>query len=136
VISKACPLFVPIVEEGLEKDEIAYIMAEKYLFEIKEKKVDTLVLGCTHYPVLEDVIRSVMGQDVRIVHSGRETAKVVKGLLEKEKLKNGKKGGSVRYFVTDLPESFIEIGSKIMGESITSVKCVKQIDFRNIFFSS
>ncbi len=136
VISKACPLFVPIVEEGLESDEIAYIMAERYLKEIKEADVDTLVLGCTHYPVLENVIRSVMGSHVKIVHSGKETAKVVKDLLEKENLLSRRRKGEHRYFVTDLPESFIETGSRILGRKIDSVKCVKQMDFRYIFFSS
>lgn len=136
VISKACPLFVPIVEEGLEKDEIAHIMAERYLKDIKEANVDTLVLGCTHYPVLEDVIRTVMGSAVRIIHSGRETAKVVKDLLERKNLLNRKKTGSEKYFVTDLPESFREIGSRIIGEQLSSVKCIKQMDFRYIFFSS
>jgi glutamate racemase len=136
VISKACPLFVPIVEEGLEKEEIAYEIAEKYLREVKEANVDTLVLGCTHYPVLKDVIHSVMGPDVRIVHSGKETAKAVKEFLEKENLTTTKKKGKETYFVTDSPESFIEIGARILDRPINSVKPIKQIDFRYIFFSS
>lgn len=135
VFSKACPLFVPIVEEGLENDEIAHIMAEKYLKEIREANVDTLVLGCTHYPVLQNVISSVMG-NVKIVHSGRETAKAVKDLLEKRNLLNRSKKSLEKYYVTDLPESFIEIGSRILGRVPNPVKLVKLLDFRNILFSS
>ncbi|MCS7281489.1 MAG: glutamate racemase [Desulfobacterota bacterium] len=136
VFSKACPLFVPIVEEGLENDEIAYLSAKKYLYELKDADVDTLVLGCTHYPVLENVIKAVLGDEIRIVHSGQEVAKAVRDLLEKKNLLAKNRSGTLKYFVTDLPGSFIEIGSRIMGEPITSVRWVRQMDFRNIFFSS
>lgn len=136
VIQKACPLFVPIVEEGLEKDEIAYITAERYLKDLRDARIDTLILGCTHYPALEDPIRKALGDGVQIVHSGREAAKAVKEFLEKKGLKSRRVLGKEKYFVTDFPESFKEVGSRLLQEPIECVKQVKGIDFSNIFFSS
>ena len=72
VISQACPLFVPVVEEGLEGDEVAGLVVEKYLRGMKDSAIDVLVMGCTHYPILEPRIRELLGDDVYIVNSGRE----------------------------------------------------------------
>lgn len=136
VFQKACPLFVPIVEEGLENDEIAYIMAERYLRDFRDAEIDTLILGCTHYPALEEPIRRALGPKVQIVHSGKEAAKAVKEFLENRGLRSKRGLGGEKYFVTDFPESFIEVGSRLLKEPIRSVRQVKGIDFSNIFFSS
>jgi glutamate racemase len=131
VLSKACPLFVPIAEEGLEDDKIAYLVAEKYLEEFKGSSIDTLVMGCTHYPILEGVIKTVMGHSVTIVNTGRETAKAVKNALEQKKIINDTGKGGAEYFVTDSPESFREIGSRFLGEDITHVKFLKSLDYKD-----
>jgi len=136
VISRPCPLFVPIVEEGLENDEVAYLMAEKYLKDLKRSDIDVLVMGCTHYPALEKVIKKVMGKKVTIVHTGRETAKEVKNTLEKKRLLTDKAGGGCEYFVTDAPETFEEIGSRLLGERLTRVKSLKNLDFKDFLLSS
>jgi len=82
VYSKDCPLFVPLVEEGWAGDGIVDIAARKYLFPLKEKKIDTIILGCTHYPLLKSAIQKMMGKAVRLVDSAEETAKEAKNLLE------------------------------------------------------
>ena len=136
VFTKSCPLFVPIAEEGLERDEVARLMAKKYLRELQEARVDTLVMGCTHYPILEDTIRSVMGKGVYIVNAGCETAKTVKEALEKEGILNKKGRGGCEYYVTDAPESFQEIGSRILNEPLKKVRSLKNLDYKDYLLSS
>lgn len=136
VLSKACPLFVPIAEEGMENDEVAYLVAEKYLRDLRRSHIDTLVMGCTHYPILEKVIKKVMGPQVSMVNAGRETAKEVKSILETKKMLNGKGRGGCEYYVTDAPESFREIGSRILKEPLTSVRSLKNLDYKDYLLSS
>jgi len=136
VISQACPLFVPIVEEGLEHDDVAYLMAEKYLKEIRRSRIDTLVMGCTHYPALEKVIRHILGNHVQVIHSGRATAKEVKDILEKNNLLNTTGKGGCEYFVTDAPAPFKEIGSRLLGEPLKNIKSLKNMDIKDFLLSS
>lgn len=136
VFSKACPLFVPIVEEGLEHDEVAHLMAEKYLKGLKRSGIDVLVMGCTHYPVLENVIKETLGKSVEIVHSGKETAKEAQEILGRKDLINKRGRGRCEYFVTDAPESFKEIGGRILGEPLTLVRSPGNLDYKDILFSS
>ncbi len=135
VISKACPLFVPIVEEGLQDDDVAYIMAEKYLKEIKMSGVDTLVMGCTHYPVLEGVIKDVMGPYIHIINTGKETAKEVKNRLQIKGQLRTKGRGLCRYFVTDSPETFREIGSRFLREELSRIRYIKSLDYKDFILS-
>lgn len=136
VYSRACPLFVPIAEEGLEHDEIARLTARKYLGEFRKFEIDTLVMGCTHYPILEQAIRSVVGKQINIVNAGRETAKEIRDILEKEKIlsQNGK--GGCEYYVTDSPDSFAEIGGRILGEPLSRVRSLKNLDYKDYLLSS
>lgn len=136
VFSKACPLFVPIAEEGLENDEVARLMAEKYLKDLIRSDIDTLVMGCTHYPILEGVIQKVVGKKVTIVNAGRETAKEIKNVLERKKILNDKGKGRCEYFVTDSPETFAEIGKHILHEPLTKVKSLKNLDYKDYLLSS
>ncbi|MRR08118.1 MAG: glutamate racemase, partial [Deltaproteobacteria bacterium] len=136
VFSRACPLFVPIVEEGLEHDDIALLTAEKYLGGLRGTGIDVVVMGCTHYPVLEDVIRQTMGDGIKIVHSGKETAKEAWAILNEKNLFNRRGRGKCEYFVTDTPESFNELGGRILGESLTHVRSLKSLDYQDILFSS
>jgi glutamate racemase len=136
VFSRACPLFVPIVEEGLEHDDIALLTAEKYLGGLRGTGIDVVVMGCTHYPVLEDVIRQTMGDGIKIVHSGKETAKEAWAILNEKNLFNRRGRGKCEYFVTDTPESFHEIGGRILGETLTHVRSLKSLHYQDILFSS
>lgn len=120
----ACPLFVPLVEEGWtdRRNEAAVNIAEKYLSGLKKKKIDTLILGCTHYSLLSGVIAKVMGKSVKLIDSGAETAKYVakdmesRGLL-RDTTKSGKKG-TIDYYVTDSTKDFSEHASRFLGSDI------------------
>ena len=125
VISQACPLFVPVVEEGLEEDEVAGLVVKKYLREMRDSAIDVLVMGCTHYPILEPRIRELLGDDVYIVNSGRETAAEVQRMLQMYGFhKNSGKGGS-DYFVTDAPDKLSDLGGRVLGEPLRRVKLVR-----------
>ena len=122
VYEHACPLFVPLAEEGWTEDVIAFLIADKYLASVKEKGVDTLVLGCTHYPLLKNVIQKAMG-DVVLIDSAVETSKVVRDVL----LKNGLGRQSVsppkrKYYVTDSPEKFRTLGEKFLHSPIDDIE--------------
>ncbi len=122
VFSKACPLFVPLVEEGWFTGEVARLVAETYLGELKDKGIDTLILGCTHYPLLKGVISDVMGKSITLVDSAQETAKIVKDKLEELNLKNNSVKASYTFYVTDSPERFIKVGEKFLGEKIDNIE--------------
>ena len=136
VFSKSCPLLVPIAEEGLENDPVAHLMAAKYLKDLQGLSIDTLVMGCTHYPILENAIRKAAGSKVTIVNAGRETAKEVKTTLEENGILNRKGRGGCEFFVTDSPESFREIGGRILKEPIEKVRSLKSLDYKDYLLSS
>ncbi|NWF52311.1 MAG: glutamate racemase [Nitrospirae bacterium] len=121
-----CPLFVPLVEEGWVEGEIATMVAEKYLLDMKDIGIDTLVLGCTHYPLLKGVISKVMDKEVTLIDSAVEVAKEIKEILETSDLKKGYQGGALReFYVTDLPERFVIVGERFLGSSIEHIEMIK-----------
>jgi glutamate racemase len=123
---KPCPLFVPLAEEGWLEGAIADAAARKYLAPIKKKGVDTLILGCTHYPLLKKAIAKVMGTKVRLVDSAVPTALRLKALLQKKGLLYSKaRHALLRIFVTDFVRNFARIGESFLGEKLKSVKLVK-----------
>lgn len=126
VFSQGCPLFVPLVEEGwLDKDVTAEI-ASVYLAPLKKKRVDTLVLGCTHYPLLKKVISKVMGRDVLLIDSAKEVAARVRDLLDANGLLNAAgKGREPRFFVSDEPGRFVRMGERFLHRKI---ECAKRTD--------
>src|SRR4051812_37384423 len=103
VYSRACPLFVPLVEEGWLDNEVVDGTVESYLAGFKRSGIDTLILGCTHYPLLKKAIRRFMGRDVRLVDSAEETAAEVSDLLKEQSLERDKGRGAASFFVTDVP---------------------------------
>ena len=122
VISRACPLFVPLVEEGRLSGEITEMVARDYLHPLSEAGIDTLVLGCTHYPLLKPVIASVMGPGVALIDSAHETAQEVDRVLKKKGLPNESgRPDDVRFYVTDAPERFKAIGERFLGHEIPLV---------------
>ncbi|MDO5310290.1 MAG: glutamate racemase [Clostridia bacterium] len=119
VISRACPMFVPLVENGYTSGQVARLIIEEYLTPIKEKGVDTLILGCTHYPLLREEIQRFMGDDVRLVNSGAEAAVEALGQLEIKGLRSGGRGrGCVRYYVSDTVDGFEKLGSVFLEQPI------------------
>ncbi|MDD5435565.1 MAG: glutamate racemase [Nitrospira sp.] len=123
-IAKPCPLFVPIVEEGWTDDEIAVKVAERYLHPLKEEGIDTLVLGCTHYPLLKKAIRTVMGDGVRLIDSAEETALEVRAVLQADMVNRVPDGATPvrRFFVTDVSPRFEEQGSRFLDMKIPKVE--------------
>jgi len=126
IVSQACPLFVPLVEEGWTDNNIAFMTAERYLQGLQDAKIDTLILGCTHYPLLKDVIRKVLGDWVLLVDSAEETAIEVMGVLRAGNLlKDGDEKPVHEFYVTDTPEMFVRTGiSFFPGVGLEDVKRV------------
>jgi len=120
VYSRACPLFVPLVEEGWTDNAVVEMTVKAYLGSFKSSGIDTLILGCTHYPLLKKAIRKFIGSAVRLVDSAEETAKEVAAALKQSALakKNGKATHS--FFVTDAPDRFIKVGRRFLGEKVES----------------
>jgi glutamate racemase len=118
VHSRACPLFVSLAEEGWTDNDVAELVADKYLAPLRRAGIDTLVLGCTHYPLLKTVIGRSVGPEIRLIDSATETAREVKGVLEGlGQQGDGGKEGLRRYCVTDAPERFEKIGKRFLGDS-------------------
>jgi len=129
VLTRSCPLFVPLAEEGWTDNEVARLTARNYLLELKDSGVDTLVLGCTHYPLLKAIIAETMGPDVTLVDSAEETARTVAGILAKKKLlRPAAEKGNHHYFVSDIPAGFIRVGNRFLGGRLGDVY---QVDLDN-----
>lgn len=128
VIGKACPLFVPLVEEGLWQDPVTDEIAKRYLAELIDIGIDTLILGCTHYPLIRSTVGRIMGEGVTLVNPAYETARELKQMLEKEDLLNHevKKLGDDRYhfFVSDEADKFRGFANSIIKYGILSAKII------------
>lgn len=116
VFEQACPLFVPFVEEGELESEALVLLARAYLRPLQDAGIDTLILGCTHYPLLRNVIELIMGDGVALITCGEAVAEELSSLSD-----GGEKD---RYFVTDLTPRYDALARKIMGENIHLEKCV------------
>jgi glutamate racemase len=126
VFARACPLFVPLVEEGWIEGEIATLVVKEYLRGLQETGIDTLVLGCTHYPLLKGTISSVMGDSVTLIDSAIETARVSKHLLESNGLlRKSNPSPRRRFYVTDSPERFRHLGEKFLGSPLELVEKIE-----------
>jgi len=124
VLSHACPLFVPLAEEGWLSNDIARLSAQKYLEPMKKHGVDTLILGCTHYPLLKEVIAEVLGGGVTLVDSGYEAALELDCLLKEKGLRRKEGVACHRFYVTDTPDRFVEIGEGFLGDRLSDVSHV------------
>lgn len=126
IYSQACPLFVPLVEEGWLDHEVTRLTAEEYLRPVMAEHVDTLVLGCTHYPLIKPLLRQVVGEDVRLVDSAEAMANLTAALLAERSLLNpGSTPPRYEYYVTDVPVKFQTIGERFLGRSLNPVHVVK-----------
>ena len=129
VVAAACPLFVPLAEEGWTDHAATRLIAEEYLAPVREFGADVLVLGCTHYPLLRSVIQEVMGDGVALVDSAGETASLVKAVLESEGLTASGEGRPVlTVYLSDVPRKFESIGRRFLGRPIDKVHQVDQTD--------
>ncbi len=130
IISRACPLFVPLVEEGWIEDKATYLIARRYLQPLIDNRVDTIILGCTHYPLLKHVIQQIMGDSVTLIDSGFEVARQTKTVLAREGLTAPENnGGGLRFFLSDLPYKFQEIGERFLERTLPHVQTINFEDF-------
>src|SRR6185436_362012 len=126
VSSVACPLFVPLAEEGWTEGEVARLVAQQYLAAFDGKRIDTLVLGCTHYPLLKGVISQVLGASIRLVDSAEAVADEAASVLESSGLKSVRQPGDQHHFyVTDSSRRFAEVGTRFLG---TPLGRLEQVD--------
>lgn len=126
VHAQACPLFVPLAEEGWLTGEVPLLVARHYLAPLLGTPMDTLVLGCTHYPVLRGVLQEVLGDGVSLVDSGDATAEAVAEVLDSGVARPAAPGPrSERFYVTDVPERFVAVSARFLG---TPVSEAEQVD--------
>lgn len=125
VICKSCPLFVPLAEEGWTEGEVPLTVAKTYLRELLDTHIDTLVLGCTHYPLLKNTIAQAAGPSITLVDSAEETAGVVEATLRKMKLNSlGNANPQYHFLVSDAPEGFTRIARHFFDGNIDQVEWV------------
>lgn len=133
ITGKACPLFVPLIEEGLWEDPVTDEISRRYLRELIDIGIDTLILGCTHYPLIRKTVGKVMGENVTLVNPAYETAIELKKLLEDKKLINNKKiplgEEQYRFFVSDGAEKFRSFANSIIKYGILSAKVINIEEF-------
>jgi len=133
VFSKACPLFVPLVENGRTTvgDVVIETVAEEYLAPIRKEGVDTLILGCTHYPLLGSILAKTMGGGVRLISPGAETAVSVAASITREGLTTARtEPGSYSYYVTDRADGFERLASRFLETDIKGT--VEQVDLESL----
>lgn len=119
VTSLACPLLVPLVEEGWSDKRETKMILRRYLHPLKNSQIDTLVLGCTHYPLLTSLIQHRIGKKVRIIDSSQATAHYLAEYLQQNEIMTDQSRSQNRYFVTDLPRTAEKIAEKIFGRPVT-----------------
>ncbi len=125
VTSHACPLFVPLAEEGWGRRLVTRMVADEYLEPLKEQNIDTLILGCTHYPILHEVIQDSMGAGVVLVDSGQAAADEVESILREQELAAPVDAvPQHEFFVSDLPQKFQELAEIFLGHALPSVRLV------------
>ena len=128
VVAAHCPLFVPLVEEGWLLDPITQEVAIRYLESLMEEGVDTLVLGCTHYPMLKEVISMVMGHEVTLIDSAEETAVKLKEYLDDNGFVDETASGTDLFEVTDLPQRFQDVGQVFLDRKLENVQQVTIVE--------
>lgn len=127
VVGKACPLFVPLVEEGWRNDPVTETVARRYLKEVQEQGIDTLILGCTHYPLLRSMIGNIMGDKVTLVNPAYETSQALKQLLREQGLLNPgvtEEEFPYRFYVSDAAEKFKQFANSILPCDVEMIKQV------------
>jgi len=135
VVERACPLFVPLAEEGWADSEVARAVAEQYLGDFRKVDIGALVLGCTHYPILRDLISEVVGETVPLIDSGEASAQEVQTLLETAGLSSAppKREAAERqlcddldhFYVTDAAERFAKVAERFLGTSPSVLEAVE-----------
>ncbi|HEV7214835.1 MAG TPA: glutamate racemase [Chloroflexota bacterium] len=127
IVAQACPLFVPLAEEGAQESEAASLIARDYLLPLLERAVDSLILGCTHYPILASVIAKTVGLDVQLIDPGIALAQALAGDLAARGLRaEGDRPAPHQYYVTDRSVHFQELAERFLGSSLCAT--VEQVE--------
>lgn len=121
----ACPLFVPVIEEGLLEGPITDLIIKRYLEPVKKYNADTVILGCTHYPVIKKSIAKLFGKNVRLVDSAEEIAKEAKNLLSRKNMLKTKGKAKIQIYASDSPQRFAKLAKRITGGGVPEVKEIK-----------
>lgn len=123
VIGQACPLFVPLIEEGWSQKSVTVTIAQEYLKKLSQSKIDTLILGCTHYPLLKVTLRKVLGPRVKLVDSAEEVVEDVRKVLDSHKALNEKTDkAQYKFLVSDEPAHFQKLARRFLGFDINNVE--------------
>jgi glutamate racemase len=138
VIERACPLFVPLAEEGWAETDVARAVAEQYLNDLKKKHVGALVLGCTHYPILRDLISKVIGTEIPLIDSGEAAAREVEALLQSSRILSPARDRDTQarqerrlcddldhFYVTDAAERFAKVAERFLGTAPSVLEAVE-----------
>lgn len=129
IFSQPCPLFVPLVEEGETDSPIAKQVAEKYLAPLRAQQIDTLVLGCTHYPLLKNIITETIGSHIKLIDSGASTAVEIHSLLQEKDLLNlQSESGRSEFYVTDAARRFHRIAERFLGHQLEHLEAVEVLE--------
>lgn len=127
VLGKACPLFVPLVEEGWINDPVTVQVAQRYLAPLIDTGIDTLIMGCTHYPLIRSTIQEVLGEGVQLINPAYETARTLKQLLIEQDLLNKEDGFSknqYEFYVSDAAEKFMKFADSILPYDVDTTKLI------------
>lgn len=131
VFSQACPLFVPLVEEGWIDSEVTEMVARIYLEPIVRNSIDTLILGCTHYPIIKDTIKKTIDQRIEIVDSAIQIALEVRDVLnESNLLNNTERKPEHLFYVSDFPQKFEEIARRLLGQPLENIQRISPDEYR------
>jgi glutamate racemase len=129
VFGVSCPLFVPFIEEGEIESLSLRIVAKKYLRKLKERKIDTLILGCTHYPIIKYIIGREVGKKVNLINPGKSIAGEISLFLKENDLLNGQKAvGDIKFFVTDMTDRFTKMAEMFLGKRISG--SIEKVDLQ------
>ena len=127
IVSRACPLFVPLVEEGWWEHTVTRMVAEEYLDPVLAEDIDALVLGCTHYPLLKPLLKDLVGEKIQLVDSAEAMAAITADLLCEQGLMNSENGSfpEYRYYVTDFPLRFHQLSERFLGRAISNIQLIR-----------
>ncbi len=119
VYSKACPMFVPLVENGYLSGKVTELIAREYLQPLMDAGVDTIILGCTHYPLIKKVIGEIVGKEVTLIDPGKETAKYIRDTLEAGEIEPSQGNGEYKFYISDKVNSFTDMAEMFLQQKIT-----------------
>ena len=128
VFNQACPLLVPLTEEGWRNEKVTYVIASHYLKPLKKSNIDTLILGCTHYPLLKNIFKNILGNSVRLIDSAQQVAYETKEVLANEGLLNNKiKHSNCLFYVSDELQQFKKVANNFLGKNIDNLKRINYV---------